>query len=262
MKKEALIKVIRDYVLTSEKNIHNGEFRFFDAPQIAFAKADDPIFTEYKTEGIIGSHFKLPTEWLPTAKTVISFFLPASEHVRTSNYDEGFMSEPWNHARFEGEAYIFDLRRYVIAYLEENGAKAMAPVLDSGFSVNKDKISNWSERHIAYAAGLGTFSRNRGFITEKGIAGRFGSVITDFYFEPTTRLYQDPFANCIECTSCIKRCPAGAISESGMDKDICLAYLSDKQRTNYNKELDHYPYIACGKCQTNVPCEAGIPKVK
>jgi len=36
--------------------------------------------------------------------------------------------------------------------------------------------SSWSERHAAYAAGLGTFSLNDALITPKGIAHRLGSA--------------------------------------------------------------------------------------
>ena len=260
MQKETIIKVIEDFVLTSEQNSYQGQYRFYDRPLVGFAAADDPIFTEYKNEGIIGPNFRLPGEWLPGAKTVISFFLPSSEYVKKSNYDDNFMSDAWIHARFQGEEFIFELRRHVIRYLQVNGAQAMAPVLDPGFKIEITTISNWSERHAAYAAGLGTFSLNRGMITEKGIAGRFGSVITDLVFEATERPYSDPVEYCTFCMACVKRCPAKAISESGHDKKTCLEFLIDKTRTDYNKELDHYPYPACGKCQTKVPCENRIPK--
>jgi epoxyqueuosine reductase len=45
--------------------------------------------------------------------------------------------------------------------------------------------SSWSERHAAYAAGLGTFGLCDGLITARGKAVRFGSIIskllTTFY---------------------------------------------------------------------------------
>ena len=53
---------------------------------------------------------------------------------------------------------------------------------NSSVSGNTDKVgdyaSNWSERHVAYVCGLGTFGC-QGLITSKGLAGRFGSIITD-----------------------------------------------------------------------------------
>lgn len=38
--------------------------------------------------------------------------------------------------------------------------------------------SNWSERHAAYVAGLGTFSLNDALITVNGIAHRVGSILS------------------------------------------------------------------------------------
>lgn len=47
--------------------------------------------------------------------------------------------------------------------------------------------SNWSERHVAFVCGLGTFGLSKGLITEKGIAGRLGSLIVSEKFEPRKR---------------------------------------------------------------------------
>jgi len=49
---------------------------------------------------------------------------------------------------------------------------------------NSGPSSNWSERHIAYAAGMGTFSLNDAFITEKGIAIKLLSVVTELEIFP------------------------------------------------------------------------------
>ncbi len=38
------------------------------------AAADDPIFEQFKTPGIVGPHHISPQEWLPGAQSVISFF--------------------------------------------------------------------------------------------------------------------------------------------------------------------------------------------
>ena len=113
--------------------------------------------------------------------------------------------------------------------------------------------SNWSERHAAFAAGLGTFSLTRGLITKRGMAGRFGSVIVDLPLEVSPRPYREPYEYCIRCGACARRCPAGAISlERGKEQAPCKAYLGRQ------KQL-YAPRYGCGKCQTAVPCEAGIP---
>jgi len=90
-----------------------------------------------------------------------------------------------------------------------------------------------SERHVAYACGLGTFSLNDGLITPKGMAMRVGSVVTLLKLTPSEKRYRDYRENCLQfrnekCGKCIKRCPAGAITEEGHDKDKCHEYVSSE----------------------------------
>ena len=63
--------------------------QIYDQPLISIAKASDPLWKELKKPEIIGPHHLTPIEWLPQAKSVISYFLPFSEQVRTSNKYEG-----------------------------------------------------------------------------------------------------------------------------------------------------------------------------
>ena len=53
--------------------------KIFDPPIFAFGTAGDVIYEEYKSKDVIGEHFITPTEWLPNAETVISFFFPYTE---------------------------------------------------------------------------------------------------------------------------------------------------------------------------------------
>ena len=113
--------------------------------------------------------------------------------------------------------------------------------------------SNWSERHIAYICGLGTFSLTRGIITEKGAAGRLGSVVTTAALPVTERPYSGIDDYCIKCGACIDRCPVNAISlETGKDNYACHNALLESKKV--------YPgYVGCGKCQVGVPCEYTRP---
>jgi epoxyqueuosine reductase QueG len=63
----------------------------------------------------------------------------------------------------------------------------------------------------------------------------------------------------------MERCPAGAITEQGHDKNKCRDFLLNKQKVIL-KELGREEgyigrYLGCGLCQTKVPCEACIPPV-
>ncbi|MEN6292472.1 MAG: epoxyqueuosine reductase, partial [Methanobacterium sp.] len=139
----------------------------------------------------------------------------------------------------------------IVRLIETAGGKAVAPALDERLTV-ANHVSNWSERHVAFIAGLGTFSLNYSLITNLGSAGRFGSVITDLEFEPNSRPYQEIDEYCTKCGECIDRCPPLAINEKGKNAESCSKFLDKILKLNK-------PRYGCGKCQTAVPCEYQNP---
>ncbi len=56
----------------------------------------------------------------------------------------------------------------------------------------------------------------------------------------------------------MKRCPAGAITEAGHDKDKCRDHLLEVG-AHYGRKGFHIERYGCGLCQTGVPCESRIP---
>jgi epoxyqueuosine reductase len=257
---------------------------FFDAPLVGFADGDDPLFTQFKT--IIGPSHLTPREWLaqdvpacPDAAhaslerlSVIGYILPITEETRVSNRAETRQpSLRWAHQRTHGEEFNKLVRRFIVDLLHEAGYLAIAPMDSERWQAfyeaqlghnAKPPFSNWSERHAQFVAGLGTFSVNDGLITPRGIAHRCGSVITNLPLEPTTRDYSGPYDYCLlmangTCGVCIDRCPAGAISEAGHDKDRCRAYMANG--IAHLREEWGLAVPGCGLCQTGVPCEYGIP---
>ncbi|OPL12717.1 MAG: hypothetical protein AVO34_06625 [Firmicutes bacterium ML8_F2] len=237
----------------------------FTEPLVGLVAADDPELINFKNNNIIGPAFRLPSEWLPGAKTVVSYFLPFSNQIRQSNYCGSLPSVEWLHGRFIGESFNEKIRTLLVNELIKRGGKAMAPLLHKDYRADYDAlISSWSERHIAYAAGLGTFGLHRGLITEKGTAGRIGSVITDLEIEGKKLRDRNPFNNCPylvdhSCGVCIDRCPAGAINREGMDKKKCYRYMFIDDRIKCMREQYNYEHSICGKCQIDVPCEDCIP---
>ncbi len=250
----------------------------FDEPLVQFAGGDDPIFTEYKT--IIASSHLTPREALaksinkspediPEHLSVISWILPITSRVRESNRQRTLTpSRLWSGARWYGEKLNDAMREHVAKLLIEMGYLAVAPMLQPYFKVDindKGRYSNWSERHIAYAAGLGTFSLSDGFITERGIAHRCGSVVTDLMLPVSPRIAENSYSNCLfyvngSCNACIARCPVGAITESGHDKIKCWEYMHPK--LHYLREEYNVGVVGCGLCQTKVPCEFRNPTKK
>lgn len=195
----------------------------YESPLVAAAAADDALFEQYRDPQIIGPRHMLPTEWLPGAQTVVSYFLPFGEHVRRANRSEGMPALEWVYARYEGEAVNDEVRSFVARWFQERGAEAVAPMLDSRFDV-VERRSNWSERHAAYAAGLGSFGLHTSFITERGTAGRFGSVIVSERLAPSQGRLGVTLDFCSQCQACIRRCPPQAVSEHGKDHKLCAEY--------------------------------------
>lgn len=241
----------------------HGGMAIYEQPLTAFADASDPIFEQLKTKDVLGPQFIVPKAWLTSAAAVVSYFLPFTKEVRASNRLPGMVSEEWASARIDGEAFNNALRLFVADFLRCEGYEAVAPSLDPRFSVSVPPeggcgVSNWSERHVAYVAGLGTFGLHKGLITQKGSAGRFGSVVTSLPLAPTKRPYSGAFDYCPyiteeKCGSCVARCPARAITPTGKDKEICARYIDTEVRPRFA------PRYGCAKCNVAVPCEAGIP---
>ena len=244
--------------------------QMYDAPILGFGSAADPLFEEYKKVGIIGPWHMSPGEWLPGAKTVISLFFPMSEEVRNSNRRaEHLASQLWAYARIEGQAYISAYMASMADWFRRQGFEACVPSSDPRWQglaagkgiegypeIREDSFgSRWSERHAAYVCGLGTFGLSKGMITEKGMAGRFGSIVVSACFEPDPRPYSGVYDYCIRCGACARRCPAHAIDmEHGKNHLLCRAHVMES-RTVYK------PRYGCGLCQTGVPCETGIPRL-
>jgi len=278
--------LIKNFIKENEQNrrtqLDHGVY--WDEPLVGFASGLDPLFHEYRT--LIGSFHLTPREIINTVLkekgrglllteieqiSVISWILPAPEDTRKSNRKEDrFPSKLWAYTRDFGEACNNALRRHVIGFLEDLGHVAVAPVLSPSFQYLRDErvgwASPWSERHVAYACGLGTFSLNDGFITPKGMAIRIGSVVTLLKLRPSEKKYRHFKENCLsfrneKCGKCISRCPAGAITERGHDKDKCQGYInSDPLKAKRLEYGLQDPSSSCGLCQTGVPCEFEIPR--
>jgi len=263
-----------EYVLKSPLNsLHVAEgLPAWDAPIIGTATGEDEIFVDYKKH--VGPHHWHPAEafrehfqtWRGTAAdlSVIVWVLPQTWRTRRENGQaRQYPAESWIRSRIFGEQMNDSLRHDFAEWLQSCGIRAFAPVLSSSWKRFGWETSTWSERHAAYAAGLGTFGLCDGLITPRGKAVRIGSVIAEIPLEPDKRPYRDRHEYCLyfrdgSCGACVDRCPAGAISRKGHDKSLCNAYCHGVIE-EYSMREFRLPGYGCGLCQTDVPCEAGFP---
>jgi ferredoxin len=273
--------IIRNFWESSPSNslhLDSGE-KSWAEPHIAVAAGDDPLFAIIKK--MIGTFYWTPEEAFTHAfpdisvsapeLRVISYVLPQTLATRTDQRNENSMpSERWARSRFYGEQFNCDLRLHLAAKLTEAGFPAIAPERLPGFDYRQSDqfglASNWSERHTAFVAGLGTFGLSDGLITRWGKAVRFGSVVTRMDLPITTRPYIDDHqAWCLwyakgTCGACALRCPPGAITTAdGHSKTACHLYIREVTAP-YATETYSTGATPCGLCQTRIPCESQIPQ--
>ncbi len=268
----------------------------FDAPLVGIADGDDPLFKHF-LEVVSHQHLQ-PRPFLQrhspegtdlTQVKVISWALPFAQEIRRSNRGRDLPSRLYSLARNNGGALIYRMNSRLAEILHARGITAVAPTTTSEYDVFRTPdltfSSTWSERHVAYCAGLGQFGLNGALITSLGINVRLGSIVTNLPLNPTPRNYDDYRAPCLEnegenCGLCLDKCPIEAISLQGLNKTRCNIQRKEirhKFMDRYQNELHLLPTpipinrqtrnrfsLGCALCQCGVPCESrnpfGIPK--
>ncbi len=269
--------LVHDFCAGPENTLQDSTHeRAWDTPLVGIARGDDPLWQEYKE--VVGPEHWTPAEVFarafpgsacePADLAVICWILPQTGRTKADNRQEiTYPAERWARSRIFGEAFNTLLRKHIAETLTAHGYGAVAPHLSPGWAqVDSERYvfsSTWSERHAAYAAGLGTFGLCDGLITPVGKAMRVGSVVARIDLPATPRPYTHHRAYCSfyadgSCSECIGRCPVGAITQAGHDKRKCSEHLTHTRAF----VRQHYGFegYGCGLCQTGVPCESGIPE--
>ncbi len=272
---------IVSFVQSSPENslrAKRGE-KAWETPLVGFSCGTDPLYQTIKKH--IGGFYwtpinifyhtfpDLPVEF--DKVNVVCWILPQTHRtIKQNRKQDRYASESWVRSRLFGEQFNHLLRQQVVNVLTCAGYQAIAP---AGPDLEKwwehpvhGYVSRWSERHVAFVSGLGTFGLSDGLITPLGMAVRIGSVVTNAPLQATPRPYTDIhqycrfYNNSHKCEKCMRRCPAGAITRDGHDKIKCREYIRQVAPEFEKKyQLDQR---ACGLCQTKVPCESRIPRMK
>ncbi|MGB9720701.1 MAG: hypothetical protein ACPL28_04370 [bacterium] len=135
--------------------------------------------------------------------------------------------------------WLLDQTAYhLVRFIEEKGFSALAIPASQTVDWQNQK-GHISHKVLAVESGLGYVGRSGLVINpEYSARVRYISILTDIEFEPDKKVNGD----CGACRKCIIACPAGAISEQGVDLKKCLAKL---------KEFAKMPGISqyiCGVC--------------
>jgi len=237
-----------------------------DAPLVGIARADDPLFEKFREPEVIGPEWRAPREWMPEARTTAAFFFPFTEAVRSrARASKELTNEAWNTAYGSNFKLVDTFLDLLVPRLEAAGVKVVQPNRDPGLqrvmvptlSGGEEDVHfsvSWSNRHVCFAAGLGTFGVHRHLITDKGCCGTLASFIMDADLVPTERTYTDVYEYCTRCGACTKRCPASAIT---------LEHLRNLKKCSAQGGTIREKFGSgfCGKCLVGVPCEHSKPTV-
>ncbi|MGE5381733.1 MAG: hypothetical protein ACM3NT_11795 [Methylocystaceae bacterium] len=248
-------KLIQQYIAVYHEE-HQTATQWL-TPLAAYADADDPRFTQLKEA--VGPNHALPHDLLEDAQTVIAYFVPFAKEVVKSNINGRDASKEWALAYIETNQLIVDLNQYIYEQLSKTGYSCSRIPPTHNFDKVK-LISDWSHRHVAVIAGLGTLGLNNMLITKKGCCGRIGSLVTNLKIEPTIDAKPGSclYKNDGTCQKCVKRCVNDAIKADSFDRHRCY------QMCLHNQDLytDLGKADVCGKCVVGIPCSMRNPVSK
>jgi len=230
--------------------------KMWEAPIVEIISAENEKLQTLK-EAVSINHF-MPCDILPDAKSIINFFIPFHKDVVESNVNGAMASREWAIAYVKTNDLIAAINDKIETLMAEKGHKTGKIPATHNFD-EKKLISNWSHRHIAHIAGIGTFGINNMLITQKGCCGRFGSIVTNYEFKeyPQKKESKEKCLNKLHggCGICQKRCAANAYINKTFDRNSC--YKQCMENARYYREIGHTD--VCGKCLVGLPCSLKEP---
>ena len=260
-------KLISDRIRTFVREFQTREYiqTEFGEPLVGFADAFSPEIQGLRQ--VIGENHVLPQQVLSDAKAVLAYYVPFTEKLAETNREEGAASPEWARAYEELNMLFAELNPELVEYIRSLGGEAAIPTAAMEFD-QQELVSNWSHRHMAYAAGLGTFGINNMLITRKGCCGRFNSIVTNLELDFDKPMQEEM---CLykangSCSVCVSNCPAEALKPDDSDK-FRAGFARAKCYEVCLENADRYPIPedlapsyseagseVCGKCVTGSPC--------
>lgn len=249
---------IKDTIESFIRNYEKDTLTKWGEPLVGFAS----VSSIQELTDIVSPEHGLPQDVMDGASIVVAYYVPFLKSMADTNNEVGLASEEWAIAYEETNCMLGEINEHLIHELEKKGYRAAVHSESKRF-IREELISNWSHRHIAYQAGLGTFGINNMLITEKGCCGRYSTVITNLDVEPDEPHTEErcKFKYNGTCGACIKKCPSGALTAAGFDRykcyEMCLknaaVYTSFGNSYAEDGEVPVGSEV-CGKCVTGMPC--------
>ncbi len=239
--------------------------KIWESPLIGLADADSPYWDRLKT--LVHPKHDHPKNILKQATIVLVYFVPFSPTLAKTNATGVLSSPEWAQAYELTNTMFPKLNEHLILYLKRHGVQAAVSKKAAYFD-REEVTSQWSYRHMAWLAGLGTFGLNNMLITEKGCCGRLNALVTTLPLPPDQPLTSEYclYKKSGACKSCVRNCPSRALNDTGFDRKICFAQclknasLYMEFGSSYSDGADHaIGSEVCGKCICILPCTFQIP---
>jgi epoxyqueuosine reductase QueG len=251
--KGAISDVISRFI--DDSCVSGGLENIWRTPVVRYADVFRKEVSDLKR--VVHSEHYMPWDILENPRTIISYFLPFTPEVAKNNMTGEAPSHAWAEAYVRTNAMAGLLNDKIALAVREMGFRASVP--KNIGTIGGDVIkSRWSQRHIAWLAGHGTFGVNNMLISDSGSCGRYFSVVTDIPVKTGDIELEE---RCLHkrnaaCLVCVRRCPTGALTMDGFDRRRCYETCMKNALafTDLNAEAD-----VCGKCDVGLPCSFRNP---
>jgi epoxyqueuosine reductase QueG len=159
---------------------------------------------------------------------------------------EGIKNEPtliYKHHYSAVNRCLDQIALKISGQIQKLGCRAM-PIPASQIVDWDLQLGHLSHRVAAYESGLGWIGRSTLLVNpDFGSRVRYVTILTDMPFKTDKPIE----LNCADCRACIELCPAQAITETGYDKEKCLAKLKEFAK---NQGIGQF---ICGVCVKACP---------
>ena len=243
--------LVEEFVTAEAKQ--RGAEGWWQAPLVASAPIDQRF--DQLPQIAADDHWH-PHDLLPTARSVLVYYIPFQRRIVTENRPGSRPCRKWVWAYVHTNNLLDRLSKALEEFLADRGFQSGLTPVTHNFN-EKKLMARWSHKHIGYLANLGRFGTHHMLITPAGCTGRMGSLVTEAELGDNALI--DTEEACLlkvgrKCGKCIEACPVEALHEESFERRRCWNRL----RENRERMVDYADLpestSVCGKCAAVMPC--------
>lgn len=154
-------------------------------------------------------------------KNGISFYVKLSDDIINEITDKPTYTY-FHHYRTVN-ALIDNISLRAGIFLNKNGYSYYTIPASQTVNGHDSYSGEYSHKKGAVLSGMGYIGKSGLFLSEKdGSKIRLGTIFTNMDLECKNKIIE---SECKDCNVCIKKCPAMALSENGIDRKYCSDYM-------------------------------------